>query len=92
LALKGFFIVNVKTHDGTTGINPGTVFDIHHITVAELATLGMEEIAFVKPVMTDKGLAFAIHAADGTPMAIASDASLAQAAIIQHDMLPSLVH
>lgn len=91
-ALKGFFIVNIKTHDGTADINPGAVFDIHHITEAELATLGMEEIAFVKPVMTDKGPAFAIHAADGTPMAIASDASLAQAAIIQHDMLPSLVH
>jgi hypothetical protein len=84
--------MNVKSHDGTVGPLPGTVFDIHHISVAELASLGMEEIAFVKPVMTDKGLAFAIHAADGTPMAIASDSMLAQAAIIQHDMQPSLVH
>ncbi|MDR3521506.1 MAG: DUF1150 family protein [Acidocella sp.] len=84
--------MNIKTHDGTANIIPGTVFDIHHISVAELATLGMEEIAFVKPVMTEKGPAFAIHAADGTPMAIASDAMLAQAAIIQHDMMPSLVH
>lgn len=84
--------MNIKTHDGTTEMHPGTVFDIHHITAAELATLGMEEIAFVKPVMTDKGPAFAIHAADGTPMAIASDSLLAQAAIIQHDMMPSLVH
>ncbi len=84
--------MNIKTHDGTANLAPGTVFDIHHISVEELATLGMEEIAFVKPVMTDKGPAFAIHAADGTPMAIASDSTLAQAAIIQHEMLPSLVH
>jgi hypothetical protein len=84
--------MDLKTHDGTAQILPGAVFDIHHISTAELATLGMEEIAFVKPVMTDKGPAFAIHAADGTPMAIASDASLAQAAIIQHDMVPNLVH
>jgi hypothetical protein len=84
--------MDVKTHDGTAQILPGTVFDIHRISAAELASLGTEEIAFVKPVMTDKGLAFAIHAADGTPMAIASDASLAQAAIIQHDMVPNLVH
>jgi hypothetical protein len=84
--------MNVKSHDGTTNPVPGTVFDIHHISAAELASLGMEEIAFVKPVMTDKGPAFAIHAADGTPMAIASDSILAQAAIIQHDMQPSLVH
>jgi hypothetical protein len=84
--------MDVKTHDGTANFIPGTVFDIHHISTAQPASLGMEEIAFVKPVMTDNGPAFAIHAADGTPMAIASNQSLAQAAIIQNDMLPSLVH
>jgi hypothetical protein len=68
------------------------VLDIHHISAAQLASLGMEEIAFVKPVMTENGPAFAIHAADGTPMAIATTASLAAAAIIQNDMVPSLVH
>jgi hypothetical protein len=43
-------------------------------------------------LMTENGKAFAIHAADGTPMAIASSSSLAEAAIIQNDMLPTLVH
>ena len=84
--------MDLKTHDGSARILPGTVFDMHKISTQELANLGMEEIAFVKPVMTDNGPAFAIHAADGTPMAIASDAMVAQAAIIQHDMVPSLVH
>jgi hypothetical protein len=84
--------MNVKTHDGSANFVPGTVIDIHHITVAQLAALGMEEIAFVKPVMTENGPAFAIHAADGTPMALASDINLAAAAIIQNDMVPSLVH
>ncbi len=84
--------MNVKTHDGSANFIPGSVIDIHHITAAQLASLGMEEIAFVKPVMTENGPAFAIHAADGTPMAIASNSPLAQAAIIQNDMLPSLVH
>jgi hypothetical protein len=84
--------MNIKTHDGTANFVPGTVLDIHHISAAQLASLGMEEIAFVKPVMTENGPAFAIHAADGTPMAIASNVSLAAAAIIQNDMVPSLVH
>jgi len=84
--------MDVKTHDGTANFIPGTIFDIHHISTDQLASLGMEEIAFVKPVMTEGGPAFAIHAADGTPMAIASNALLAAAAIIQNDMLPSLVH
>ncbi len=84
--------MNIKNHDGTANFVPGTVLDIHHISPAQLAQLGLEEIAFVKPVMTETGPAFAIHAADGTPMAIASDIHLASAAIIQHDMVPSLVH
>lgn len=84
--------MNTKTHDGTANFVPGTVLDIHHISPAQLATLGLEEIAFVKPVMTESGPAFAIHAADGTPMAIATDPQLAAAAIIQNDMRPSLVH
>jgi len=84
--------MNIKDHDGTANFIPGTVLDIHHISAAQLAMLGMEEIAFVKPVMTETGPAFAIHAADGTPMAIATDATLAAAAIIQNDMVPSLVH
>jgi len=84
--------MNIKSHDGTANFVPGTVLDIHHISAAQLASLGMEEIAFVKPVMTENGPAFAIHAADGTPMAIASNAPLAAVAIIQNDMVPSLVH
>ena len=84
--------MDIKTHDGTANFVPGTVLDIHHISAAQLASLGLEEIAFVKPVMTENGPAFAIHAADGTPMAIASNAQLAAAAIIQNDMVPSLVH
>lgn len=84
--------MNVKNHDGTADFEPGVMLDIHHISPSQLAALGLEEIAFVKPVMTETGPAFAIHAADGTPMAIATDAQLAAAAIIQNDMMPSLVH
>ena len=35
---------------------------------------------------------FAIHAADGSPMAVAEDRSLALAAIVQHEMIATLVH
>ena len=84
--------MNIKDHDGTANFIPGTVLDIHHISAAQLAMLGMEEIAFVKPVMTEQGPAFSIHAADGTPIAIETDVKLAAAAIIQNDMQPSLVH
>ena len=38
--------------------------------------------------MMNGTVAFAIHAADGTPMAMADDRDLAVAAIRQHEMLP----
>jgi hypothetical protein len=66
--------------------------DIRHLTVEQLAGLGVSQIAYVKPVMMNGTVAFAIHAADGTPMAMVDDRDLAVAAIRQHEMLPTLVH
>ena len=43
-------------------------------------------------VMMNGTTAYAIHAADGTQMAIAGDQDLAVAAIHQHEMLATLVH
>jgi hypothetical protein len=69
-----------------------TRIDIRHMTVEQLAGLGVSQIAYVKPVMMNGTMAFAIHAADGTPMALADDRELAVAAIRQHEMQPTLVH
>ena len=68
------------------------VLDIRKLTQADLGRLGMEELAYVKPVVVDGMHAFAIHAADGTPMAVAQDCGLAVAAILQNEMVPALVH
>ena len=67
-------------------------FDIHHITAQQLSQLGVSQIAYVKPVIVNGTSAFAIHAADGTQMAVTTDCATAMAAILQHEMYPSLVH
>jgi hypothetical protein len=69
-----------------------TRIDIRHLTVEQLAGLGVSQIAYVNPVMMNGTMAFAIHAADGTPMALADDRDLAVAAIRQHEMQPTMVH
>jgi len=66
--------------------------DIRHLTVEQLAGLGVSQIAYVKQVLMNGNVAFAIHAADGTPMAMADSCDVAVAAIRQHEMLPTLVH
>lgn len=66
--------------------------DLRHLSAEQLAGLGVSQIAYVRPVMMNGTRAFAIHAADGTPMAVAEDREVAVAAIRQHEMLPTLVH
>ena len=66
--------------------------DIRHLSLAQLAALGVSQIAYVKPVLLNGATAYAIHAADGTPMAVAGDRDLAIAAVREHEMFPTLVH
>jgi len=66
--------------------------DIRHISTQQLAELGMQQIAYVKQVTVNGAACFAIHAADGTPMAIAGGLDVAMAAIMQHEMVPAQVH
>ncbi|MBN8891937.1 MAG: hypothetical protein BGP12_00760 [Rhodospirillales bacterium 70-18] len=74
-----------------TQTQPGS-FDIRRLSAAEFGSLGVSQIAYVKPVVVNGAPAFAIHAADGTPMAVAPDREVAMAAILQHELLGTMVH
>jgi len=67
-------------------------FDVRHLSEQQLAALGVARIAYVKPVMVNGVQGFSIHAADGTPMAVAGDRDVAVAAVMQHEMLALSVH
>jgi len=76
----------------TVPVPEGGSFDVRHLSEQQLAALGVSHIAYVKPVMVNGIQGFAIHAADGTPMAVAGDRDVAIAAVVQHEMLPLSVH
>ena len=65
---------------------------VRAMTAQQLGELGMSQLAYVRPVMMDGAVAFAIHGADGSPMAVAADHELAAAAIEQQDLVQVLVH
>ena len=67
-------------------------FDVRHLSEQQLAALGVSHIAYVKSVVVNGVQGFAIHAADGTPMAVAGNRDVAVAAVVQHEMLPFSVH
>lgn len=66
--------------------------DVRKLSEEQFAQLGMARVAYVKPVIVNGASGFAIHAADGTPMALTEDRDVAIAAIVQHEMQPVLVH
>ena len=58
----------------------------------ELGVLGMEDVAYVKSVVVDGTDVFAVHAADGTQIAVMANREIAFAVVRQHDMEPVSVH
>jgi hypothetical protein len=88
--------MNMNSADQTDAVNnpvqEGGSFDVRHLSEEQLAALGVSHIAYVKPVIVNGMQGFAIHAADGTPMAVAGDRDIAVAAVAQHEMLAVSVH
>jgi hypothetical protein len=85
-------MMNTNHDTSNEGAGMAAPFDIRHLSVEQLASLGVAQIAYVKPVVVNGEQGFAIHAADGTAMAIAGDRDVAVAAILQHEMHPVSVH
>jgi hypothetical protein len=65
---------------------------MRQLSPRELGVLGMEDLAYIKPIVQDGVEAFAVCAADGTQMAVIADRNLAFAVVRQHDMEPLSVH
>ncbi len=73
-------------------VNQPVIVDIRNMTAEQLGQLGMSQIAYVKPVIVNGSVGYAIHAANGLPMGLAEDRDVAIAAVIQHEMMPVPVH
>jgi hypothetical protein len=85
--------MNVNSSDQSEAKTAAPVMvDIRSLSEEQFAQLGLAKLAYVKPVIVNGTAGFAIHAADGTPMALAEDRNVAIAAMVQHEMMPALVH
>jgi len=65
---------------------------LKHISPQEFSALGMHGVAYVKQVVINGAVAFAVHAADGTQIAVLPDRELAFAAVRQNELQPLSVH
>lgn len=62
------------------------------ISNQDLMILGLQQVAYIKPILVDGHAAYAVHAADGTEMAVLPDREVAFATVRRHDLEPLSVH
>lgn len=62
------------------------------LSARDFAMLGLADVAYIKTVTVEGGIAYAVHAADGTGMAVIDDRDVAFATVRQHDLEPVSVH
>ena len=65
---------------------------IRQMSRHELALFGMQDMAYVKPIVVDGTRGYAVYAADGTAIAVLADRDTAFAMLRQHDLEPVSVH
>jgi hypothetical protein len=65
---------------------------IRHMSARELALFGMQDLAYIKSVIVNDAAGFAVHAADGTQIAVLPNREVAFATVRQHDLEPLSVH
>lgn len=72
--------------------NPTDTQPLAEITPQALSTLGLNEVAFIKPVHEEGEQHFVVHAADGNAVRLFPTREMAELAIRQSDLQPVSLH
>lgn len=62
------------------------------ISTQDLMVLGLNQVAYIRPVVENGQHLFAVHAADGTRLGILPTRDMAVGALLQHDLEPVPLH
>jgi hypothetical protein len=73
-------------------MNNETSHTLRQLSSKDFASFGVNDLAYLKPVIVNGVAGFAIHAADGTPLTVVNDVAVAGATVRQHDMEPLSLH
>ncbi len=65
---------------------------LKNLSRQDFLNFGMREVAYIRPVKLRERKAFAIHAADGTPLSIMDTMDAALTAVRHNDLESSTVH
>ena len=65
---------------------------LKQMSAQDFALIGVQQVAYVKPVTIEGVLGWAIHSADGNTLGMAPDRATAFAAVMQNELEPMSVH
>ncbi len=65
---------------------------LKNLTSHDFLAFGIRDVAYVKRVLVGDKTAYAIHAADGTPLSVAAEMSAAIDMIVHNELEPVTLH
>ena len=68
------------------------VNSLKNLSASDLLVFGLNDIAYLKPANVNGQAVYAIHAADGSQLALVANREVGFAAMHQHDLEPVSLH
>lgn len=65
---------------------------LKHLSTQDFLNFGIRQVAYIRPVSVENKTAYAIHAADGTPLSVLETRDSAIIAARHNDLEPVTVH
>jgi hypothetical protein len=70
----------------------GTHQSLKNISLRDFLNFGVQQIAYIRPVRVENKVAYAIHAADGTPLSVMESMDTAIIVVRHNELEPATVH
>jgi hypothetical protein len=65
---------------------------LKNLSQSDLLAFGLNDLAYLKPVTVNGQAVYAIHAADGSQLALVASQEIGVAAMLEHELEPVLLH
>lgn len=65
---------------------------LKNISLRDFLNFGVQQVAYIRPVRVEDKTAYAIHAADGTPLSVMESMDTAIIVVRHNDLEPATVH
>lgn len=65
---------------------------LKNLNSQDFLNFGIQQVAYIRPVFIEDRTAYAIHAADGTPLSVMDTLDTAMIVVRHNDLEPATVH